>query len=273
MEITVVIPTYNRYELLKRALKSVLEQLYQAKEIIIVDDGSSDNTSQIQKDFPTIKYVYQANKGVSSARNTGVKNATCEWIAFLDSDDEFVQDKLKKQVEFHKKNLEYLISYTDEIWIKNNQEIIIPKKFQKTGTDLFEKNLSFCNIAPSSVLVHKTVFDKVGFFDEALDVCEDYDMWLRILLEFDIGLIDEKLIRKHAGHNEQLSFKYWGMDRFRVSALEKLLKLRLEQNKIEKIKQELIKKYQLLLKGAIKYDKIHDISNYREKLEQLNKRD
>ncbi len=273
MEITVVIPTFNRYEFLKRAVQSVLEQTFQAKEVIVVDDGSTDDTSKIQHDFPQIKYIYQENKGVSSARNLGIQNAKYEWIAFLDSDDMFAKEKLKKQIDFHQSNPEYLVSYTDEVWIRNNQEIKIPKKFQKIGQNIFEENLSYCNIAPSSVLMNKIIFEKIGYFDEALEVCEDYDLWLRISLEFQIGLLPEKLIKKYAGHEDQLSFKHWGMDRFRVLSLEKLLQLTIEQKKIEKIHQELLKKYQLLLKGAIKYDKIHNISNYREKLEQLNKRD
>ncbi|MDH4943491.1 glycosyltransferase [Sulfurimonas sp. C5] len=273
MEITVVIPTFNRYELLKRAVQSVLQQTFQAKEIIVVDDGSTDDTSRIQNDFPQIKYIYQENKGVSSARNLGIQHAVYDWIAFLDSDDRFVEEKLEKQVDFHQSNLDCLVSYTDEIWIRNNQEIKIPKKFQKIGQHVFEENIAYCNIAPSSVLIHKNVFEKVGYFDEALEVCEDYDLWLRISLQFQIALVNEKLIRKYAGHDDQLSFKHWGMDRFRIATLEKLLHLTTDQKKIEKINHELLKKYQLLLKGAIKYDKIHNISIYRKKLEQLNKRD
>ncbi|QOP40872.1 glycosyltransferase [Sulfurimonas marina] len=273
MDITVVIPTYNRYNFLKRAITSVLEQTYQPKEIIVVDDGSADETSQIKNDFPQIKYIYQKNQGVSSARNTGIKNAKCEWIAFLDSDDLFVKEKLQRQVDFHKQNSEILMSYTDEIWIRDNQEIKIPKKFQKIGKDIFTENLSYCNIAPSSVLIHEQVFEKVGLFDTSLEVCEDYDLWLRILLEYEVVLIKKKLITKYAGHDDQLSFKHWGMDRFRIITLEKLLQIIKTQEKIEKIKEELVKKYELLLKGAIKYDRIQEISTYRDKIANIIKRD
>lgn len=261
MNITVIIPSYNRYELLKRALSSVYEQTYKAKEIIVVDDGSTDETFQIQKDFPQIKYIYQKNSGVSSARNLGMANASNEWIVFLDSDDEWLSEKLEFQVEFHKNNPDILMSYTDENWIRNGISVKIPKKFRKIGKDIFSENLSYCNIAPSSSMIHKSLLNDIGNFDESLEVCEDYDLWLRIALKYKIGLINQKLINKYAGHAKQLSFKYWGMDRFRVKTLEKLLLEAPKSNK-ELIKTELIKKYTLLKKGAVKYDKIADINLY-----------
>lgn len=273
MDITVVIPTYNRYDFLKRAVASVLAQTYPAKEIIIVDDGSTDETFQIQNEFPQVKYIYQKNKGVSAARNLGIKNAKYDWIAFLDSDDTFCKDKLQKQVDFHQKNRDIFISYTAENWVRDDLEIQVPKKFQKIGRNIFLENLPYCNIAPSSVVIHKNIFDTLGCFDETLEVCEDYDLWLRISSLHEVGLVNEQLITKYAGHKDQLSFKHWGMDRFRVVVLEKLLQTVHCQEKIEKIKQELLKKYQLLLKGAIKYDKIHDISIYKAKIESIITRD
>ena len=265
VKISVVIPTYNRYELLKRAISSVLTQKYLPQEVIVIDDGSSDKTSDIQKDFPTVKYFYQKNRGVSSARNLGIKKASFDWIAFLDSDDEWVEDKLLKQINYHKINKNILMSYTDEEWIRDGAKVKIPKKFQKIGKDVFLENLSYCNIAPSSVLMHKKLFEKFGLFDENLEVCEDYDLWLRVSSHKKIGLVNEKLIRKYAGHKEQLSFKYWGMDRFRVLSLEKLLKE--ANNELqEMIKVELLKKYTLLYKGAVKYDKITQINLYNRKM-------
>ena len=270
MQVSVVIPTYNRYEFLKRAIISVIAQTYNVSEIIVVDDGSTDATANIQKDFPQIKYIYQKNSGVSSARNVGIESASSEWIAFLDSDDVWLEEKIEKQIAFHRKNSDILMSYTDEIWNRDNQEIKIPKKFRKIGKDVFLENLSFCNIAPSSVLMHKKILKSVGLFDESLEVCEDYDLWLRILQKYQIGLVSEKLIIKYAGHEDQLSFKHWGMDRFRIEALEKLLDDAKEENK-QKIEEELIKKYTLLKKGALKYDKITDINLYTKKLDFLGK--
>ena len=266
MKISVVIPTYNRYELLKKALTSVFSQTYQASEVIVIDDGSTDNTKNILYDFPNIIYIYQDNSGVSSARNQGIKNATNEWMAFLDSDDEWHRDKLQKQVDFHQKNSDILMSYTDEKWIRDGIEVKIPKKFQKIAKDVFRENIEYCNIAPSSTIIHISLLDEVGLFDESLEVCEDYDLWLRVAVLHDIGLINQKLIIKYAGHKEQLSFKYWGMDRFRVLALEKLLKL--HDNLL--IKETLLKKYKLLLKGSIKYDRTLDTKKYEMKIKKLH---
>ena len=222
MEITVVIPTYNRYTLLKRAITSLYSQTCQPKEIIVVDDGSTDDTSQIQNDFPDIIYIYQKNRGVSAARNVGIQKASCEWIAFLDSDDEFHPKKLQKQVEFHKKNPDILMSYTAERWIRDAKEVKIPKKYRKIGKDIFSENVECCNIAPSSVMLHKKVFQSIGMFDETLWACEDYELWLRILMHFKAGLINEKLIIKHAGHVNQLGFSK-GLETLRIKALEKLI--------------------------------------------------
>lgn len=247
-------------------MASVLSQTFLADEVIVVDDGSSDKTPRITQDFPNVQYLHQKNSGVSSARNRGIKHAKSDWIAFLDSDDEWHLEKLKLQVAFHQKNRDIFMSYTDEKWVRNDKEIQIPKKFKKIGNDAFLENMSYCNIAPSSVLIHKQVFDKYGFFDESLEVCEDYDLWLRIACNEKIGLVNEKLITKYGGHKDQLSFKYWGMDRFRVKTLEKFLGTEHEHLVME----TLIHKYMLLLKGAVKYDTIIDIEIYESKLKFLS---
>lgn len=286
MKISVIIPSYNRYKLLKRALVSVFSQTYLPFEVIVIDDGSTDNTSQIEtfvlKTFisvipnsignlvPKFRYFYQENAGVSSARNLGIQKATSEWIAFLDSDDEWHVYKLQKQVAFHKENPDILMSYTDEKWVRDGIAVKIPKKFQKVGGAIFESCLSHCIIAPSAVVISQEILNRVEnggkFFDESLEVCEDYDLWLRVALNHKIGLVDQKLITKYAGHENQLSFKHWGMDRWRVVALEKLY---IQEHSSEKkivIEKELIKKYTLLLKGAVKYAKIADVKIYESKL-------
>jgi len=269
LEITVVIPTYNRYELLKRALASVFAQTQRVDEIIVVDDGSTDDTAQIIKDFPSITYIYQENRGVSAARNAGIKEAKNEWIAFLDSDDAWHPQKIEAQMQFHKNNSDILMSYTDERWIRNDNEVQVPKKYAKVGGDIFQACLSHCIIAPSAAFMHRSLFEKYGEFDEALEVCEDYDLWLRTAFSEKIGLVNKKLITKYAGHPEQLSFKYWGMDRFRTQALEKLLRNCKDEEKCALLRQELLKKYALLIKAAGKYDKIADIKFYEKRVENL----
>ncbi len=267
MDISVVIPTYNRYEVLKRALHSVFAQTHKPKEVIIIDDGSIDKTSQIIKEFPDIRYFYQENAGVSSARNLGIKKAKYEWIAFLDSDDEWHPDKLKEHLELHLNNPELQMSYTDEKWIRDAKEVKIPKKYRKFGGDIFKECLSHCIIAPSATLIHRDLLEEVGLFDESLEVCEDYDLWLRVAIDNEIRLIDKKLITKHGGDKDQLSMKFWGMDRFRVIALEKLLHK--DESKNGLITETLLQKYRLLLKGAIKHDKIQDSYEYEKKIERL----
>jgi glycosyltransferase involved in cell wall biosynthesis len=263
MKVSVIIPTYNRYEPLKQALSSVYAQTYTPYEVIVIDDGSTDATSQIKKDFPNIIYIYQENSGVSSARNHGIKVASSEWIAFLDSDDEWLKEKLEMQVLFHEKN-KVLMSYTQEIWLRDNKLVNIPKKFQKIGKNVFLENLSYCNLAPSSVFIHSNVFDEIGLFDESMEVCEDYDLWLRIALKFDIALIPKDLIRKYGGAEDQLSMKYKGLDRFHIYTLEKLLPLKTSYS--EQIRETLLRKYKIILKGAIKYNKANEIAHYEEKI-------
>jgi len=243
LDVSVVIPTYNRYTLLKRAINSLLAQTYPIDEIIVVDDGSTDSTKDIQNDFPEIIYIYQENQGVSVARNVGIQRAKNEWIAFLDSDDEWHKEKLEKQVAFHKKNPDILMSYTAEVWIRDGEKVKIPKKYKKIGKDAFVENFSYCNIAPSSVLLHKRLLEQVGLFDESLRVCEDYDLWLRIALQHKIGLINEPLITKYAGHDAQLGFQK-GLEGIRIQILQKLLNQPVCQKKRSCLLKELALKQQ-----------------------------
>lgn len=263
MKISVIIPTYNRYETLKRALRSVFAQTYQPSEVIVIDDGSNDETYKIIDDFPSIIYYRQKNAGVSAARNQGIKISRYEWIAFLDSDDEYQTNKLALHVKLHKQNLSLKFSYTNELWIRNQTRVNIPDKFQKYSGMIFDKCLTHCIIAPSSVFIHRDIFDDIGVFDESLAVCEDYDFWLRLTYKYAAGLVDEPLIVKYGGHKDQLSKKYWGMDRFRVISLEKFL------DKDERVKDILKDKYTLLLKGAKKHGRADECLLYEKKLKKL----
>ncbi len=265
MKISVIIPAYNRVSTLARAIDSVLEQSYRADEIIVVDDGSSDATSEVAKVYSEVILLRQKNMGVSSARNNGVMMASNEWIAFLDADDAWHTKKLAFQVAYHQKNPGSKCLYTDEVWMSGERELPLPKKYQKPETLRFEEALGFSNIATSSVLMEKKFFERLGGFDESLEVCEDYDLWLRVLREEKIDLVPQKLTYRYVGGSDHLSMKYSEMDRFRVKALEK----HLESPFDGAVRKELIRKYTLLSEGAKKQKNEDDFFRFEARLEQL----
>ena len=268
MEVSVIIPTYNRAKTIKKAIDSVKNQSLKPKEIIVVDDGSSDETPKILERIEGIKVLRQENRGVSAARNAGIKAAQGDWIAFLDSDDWWFEEKLVKQVAFHKACPEILISQTDELWIKHGVQIIKPKKFAKKKQGfIFEPSLKMCLISPSAVMIHKRLFYEVGLFDESLPACEDYDLWLRITKKYFVGLIDEPLIAKTGGHKDQLSFKYWGMDRFRIEAMLKHIN---DEQFGKVVKKEIIKKAQILINGAKKRGNEAIVQKYSALLQSID---
>lgn len=257
MKISVIIPVYSRDNYIKRAVQSVLKQTRPADEIIVIDDGSTDRTGAILNDFAShIKVYKQDNHGVSAARNKGIQLAAGEWIAFLDSDDEWLPDKLERAESFHRANPDLLIFQTEEIWIRNGMRVNPRKKHQKFSGWIFKQSLPLCIVSPSAVVIHKNVFDWLGLFDEKLPVCEDYDLWLRILREYPIGLDPKAGIIKYGGHKDQLSRKYWGMDRYRVTAIEKQLadpSLSTDY-RIAALKQ-ILKKLKVLMNGMKKREK------------------
>jgi len=257
MKVSVVIPTYNRKDFVLEAVKSVVEQSVSPYEIIIVDDGSTDGTGDaVRKNFPDIVYIYQQNKGVSSARNTGIKRAKGDYVALLDSDDLWKKDKLKKHLKFIEENPQYRVSQTDEVWIRNGRFANPMKKHKKHGGFIFEKCLPLCIVSPSAVIIEKGIFEDYGYFDETMPACEDYDMWLRVSAFEPIGLLEEKLIVKRGGHEDQLSKAFIGMDRFRVYALEKIIKNPALKEEYRKLAvSELIKKCEILVKGYSKHGK------------------
>ncbi len=223
--ISVVIPTFNRLTLLGRALDSVLAQTRPADQIIVVDDGSSDRTAPILAPrYPTVTFIRQPHRGVSAARNTGINAATGEWIALLDSDDAWHHNKLERQMQaLARRQTAYWICHSDEQWIRNGRRVNPMKKHRKTGGHIFRHCLERCVISPSAVVVHRRLFDECGLFDERLPACEDYDLWLRIMAHHPILFVNEQLLTKYGGHADQCSRQYWGMDRFRIRALDKLL--------------------------------------------------
>ncbi len=225
--VSVIIPTYNRREYVREAIASVVAQTYQDFELIVVDDGSDDDTATIVADFssvcPSMRYVRQANQGVSSARNTGVALSSGPYLAFLDSDDVWQPPKLERQLAFLSTHPQASICQTEEIWLRRGVRVNPHAKHRKTGGDIFARSLERCLVSPSAVMLGRALFDRVGGFDPCLPACEDYDLWLRIGATQPIHLLDTPLVIKRGGHPDQLSHRFWGMDRFRVRALQKLL--------------------------------------------------
>jgi len=265
MKISLIIPCYNRSSSLKRALQSVLSQSYLPNEIIVVDDGSSDNTADmLRNEFPQVTYLYQENKGVSSARNLGIKHSTGDWIAFLDSDDTWLSHKLEKQVSALQQLPELKICHTEEIWIRNGVRVNAMNKHKKSGGWIFKQCLPLCAMSPSSILIHRSVFEHLGLFDESLVACEDYDLWLRISNQYPVLFMEQALINKYGGHEDQLSHQHWGMDRFRIQALDKLLKHSMlsDENRSLAINM-LLKKSRIFQKGAAKRGKIESVAHYQ----------
>ena len=270
--ISVVIPACNRWSLLERALDSVRKQTCSASEVLVIDDGSNKPVSDsLRNSFPSVQFLRQENKGVASARNLGIKQSTCDWIALLDSDDEWEPTKLEKQMAFLEKLPELQAIHTGERWIRNGNEVTPPAYLDKSSDLLWERSLRHCLICPSSVLIHSSVFETVGLFDEKLSVCEDYDFWLRLLLEQEIGLVDEKLVIKHGGHSDQLSTTIWGMDRFRIMALQKILSNPLLSNDCRIKAIEVIQeKCGILAQGAEKRGKFDDAQKYKNLSDQYS---
>lgn len=236
----------------------------------MVDDGSRDETAVLIKNkFPEVHYIYQEQKGVSAARNRGIEEASCPWISFLDSDDEWKPQKIERQISALEKTHKR-ICHTNEIWIKNGRQINQKKKHRKKGGYIYSHCLPMCRISPSSVIIHQKIFDKVGRFDELLPVCEDYDLWLRICARYSVCFVDEPLIIKYGGHEDQLSQKYWGMDRFRIYALEKMIESgHLDHKQNKETARELIKKLKIYRIGAEKRGKYEEVEETDQKIEHF----
>ena len=221
--VSVIIPTYNRGWIVGEAIDSVLDQDFRDYELIVVDDGSDDNTPAILAAYgKKIKVLRQSNRGVSAARNYGITAATGRLIAFLDSDDIWLPRKLFTQVKFFAENPDAVINQTEERWIRNGVRVNPKKRHLKFSGMIFERSLTLCLVSPSAVMIKKGLFDSVGVFDEHLPACEDYDLWLRISCRYPVHLIDTPLIIKRGGHEDQLS-KAAGLDKYRIRSLMKLL--------------------------------------------------
>jgi glycosyltransferase involved in cell wall biosynthesis len=221
--VSVIIPTFNRGWSIKEAIDSVLAQDFSGFELIVVDDGSTDNTPDILKSYGhDITVISQDNKGVSAARNRGIGVSSASLIAFLDSDDLWLPQKLLRQVEFFNTHADAMINQTQELWYRNGVRVNPKKRHHKFSGMIFERSLALCLVSPSAVMLRKSLFETVGLFDESLRACEDYDLWLRVSCRYPVYLINTPLIVKRGGHDDQLS-RAAGLDKLRIRALQKVI--------------------------------------------------
>ena len=260
-EVSVIIPTFNRGERVLRAVSSVLHQTFTDFEIIVVDDGSVDETRVLLDPFrDRIRLIiHPENRGVSAARNSGIKASRSPLIAFLDSDDYWMPEKIEVQVGFFRENPDAVACQTEELWIRNGARVNPRKRHHKPSGDIFEPSLKLCLVSPSAVMLRRNLFDEVGLFDEELPVCEDYDLWLRIGCRHPVHLIERWLLVKEGGASDQLSASRRGMDRFRIRAMIKLLESgRLNEEQIRLVQRELEVKCRIYGEGCLKRGKTEE---------------
>ncbi len=268
MKISVVIPTYNRASTLRRCLDSVYSQTQFPDEVIVVDDGSTDDSAGLIQEYPRVVYLSQSNQGVSAARNAGISVAKNEWIALLDSDDEWLPEKLPYQQALLSES-KLLVCHTEEIWIRNGVRVNQMAKHRKHGGDVFNDSLKLCAMSPSSIILHRSLLEEFDGFDPQFIVCEDYDLWLQIAAKYQVAFVEKAMIRKYGGHMDQLSRRYFAMDQYRIMAMEKLLLAgSLNERQKESLMQVLRSKLSILLKGAVKHDNV-SLIHFCERIERL----
>ena len=265
MQISVIIPTYNRAERLGKAIDSVLNQSHQDFELIIVDDGSDDNTAEVIESYSSdIVYLRQKNSGPAAARNRGIEKARYDLLAFLDSDDWFAKNKLEIQMEAMNRNPSYLISHTQETWYRNGNILNQKVKHRKNSGDIFKQSLELCAVGMSTVMIRRETFERYGLFDEDFSCCEDYDLWLRVSAEQEFLLVDEPLTLKDGGRADQVSTIFRvGMDKFRIRAIMKILTSgRLTEEQTGIALRELEYKCRIYGTGCLKHGKVEEGKYY-----------
>ncbi len=263
--VSVIIPTYNRAALVKEAVASVLAQSWQDLEVLVVDDGSTDGTAAALASFAAqIRLLRRASRGgVSAARNAGIQAARGKWLAFLDSDDLWLPEKLARQMAFLAAHPDLNLCQTEETWVRRGVRVNQPLSHRKVGGRIFFASLERCLVSPSAVILHRRLFEQHGAFDEDLPAAEDYDLWLRLAWRYEVGLLPEPLIIKRGGRADQLSGQ-WGLDRYRIRALMNLLKdAGLPAPEAQAARRVLARKCAIYAQGCEKHGKWREAGFYR----------
>lgn len=269
--ISVILPTYNRAPFLERAMGSVLAQRRPCGELLVVDDGSTDNTADLVARWAAsasvpVRYLHQENRGAAAARNTGIRAARGELLAFLDSDDWWLPNKLELQAAALADNPGTLIAHTREIWFRHGQRVNQKKKHDPPHGDIFLPSLAMCVVGMSTVLARRQLFDRYGFFDESLPCCEDYELWLRVGAHEPFHLVPQPLIAKDGGRADQLSqIHRLGMDVYRIRALQSLLaRGALSPAQRSATLAELARKCTIYGQGCVKHGRFEEGQRYLE---------
>ena len=270
LPVSVVIPTYNRFTLLCEAVRSVLGQTSRGFEVIIVDDGSRDGTpGGVARAFPDsrVRCISLDHTGMPGlVRNRVAALSRGKYLAFLDSDDLWLPDKLEKQLHWFRENPGIRICHTRERWVRNGREISqASRKYRRQGM-IFEDALTKCIIGPSTVMMERSLFEETGGFRENLEIAEDYEYWLRITPIHNIGYIDQPLTVKQAGHGDQLSEKYGHIEFFRIKGLKDLVDRdwfsRVDAAAVRSARLELSRKSRIYAAGARKRGKTEEAEEY-----------
>lgn len=197
--VSVILPTYNCAHFLPGSLESVLSQTYDFYEIIVIDDGSTDNTKEVLNQLmQKIRYIHlEQNRGLPAARNIGIQSAQGKYIAFLDADDLWLPEKLQTDMEYFDKHPDVSMVYSRHTNIDENGVVLDGEiKRRLPSGNIFIQLFSEQNfIISSSVVVRKDVFETTGLFDEQLFNCQDWDMWLRIAFYFKVAGINKPLVK------------------------------------------------------------------------------
>ena len=278
-KVLVLIPTRDRPSLTLEAIVSVTNQTYTNWECLVIDDGSNqenyDLLTKKLKPIPNVKVSRNdISKGPAACRNFALRITDYNYVAFLDSDDLWMKEKLEKQVNaLEQRNKEWI--HCNELWMRNNKTVNQKKIHRKQGGLFWKRSVSRCLISPSAVLFKRAFFQELGGFKESFPVAEDYELWLRALEKNSVGYLSEPLVLKRAGDWQQLS-SIQEIDRYRVLALHRALRRlractgKANRVRLNKLIEEGLKKTQVLVAGAKKH-KSHRLAQYQSWMYLFNK--
>ena len=197
-KVSIIIPTYQRAHFVVNAIRNAQAQTYQDIEIIVVNDGSTDETATVLAEFSEqiVLIHHQENRGLSAALNTGIRASTGQYIAYLDDDDLWLPEKLEKQVRYLEEHPNIGLLYSDGFYFSEKAGLFPTTCFRNFHPFVAQvpSTLLLVNYVPGhTVIVRRACFDEVGLYDESLRAAEDYDMWLRIFEKYDVAFLQEPL--------------------------------------------------------------------------------